>query len=81
MLGLLKYTNKLFDIKWIFSENDKSELEDLLYVEFNEKHPQNNYFCIKNIHYTYIDILLGLEELDFILTKKGDDVRLEITKI
>ena len=78
MLGFNKYLNKLYELKWEFNEDDKNILEEILLVEFDKK---NNIYIIKNVIYTYIDILLGLEELDFTLTKSGEDCVIKIIDI
>ena len=70
MFGLNKYIDKLYDIEWRFPPTDKQDLEALLFVEF-EQTPQKTY-KITNVKYTYVDILLGLEELNFKLEKTND---------
>ena len=55
-----------------------SDLETLLFVRFerNEDH-----FKIKSVQYTYADILLGLEGMNFELNKKNNEVKIKILKI
>ena len=78
MFGLHKYLDKIYDIKWIMKDNESKILEELMYVKFIK---QNGYFLIKEIHYTYIDILLALEGIDFEINKKNNEVELKIIKI
>ena len=76
MFGLNKYVEKIYSIQWKFSPKKQKDLEELLFVEFEQN--ENGYFVIKNILYSYIDILCNLEELSFIFTKYQDSVYLEI---
>ena len=78
MFGLHKYLNRIYEIKWYFPAHDKRTLEQLLYVEFT---PTEDYFLVTKVHYTYVDILLGLEDFDFTVTKSNDDIKLRINKI
>lgn len=78
MFGLQKYFGMLLNTKWYFHEGLRSHLEDLLFVEFE---PQVGYFTIKKIHYTMIDVLLALEEMDFELKKINDEVKIKILNI
>ena len=78
MLQLHSYLNKLYEIKWYFDEKDLSDLQTLLFVRFerNEDH-----FKIKSVQYTYADILLGLEGMNFELNKNNNEVKIKILKI
>lgn len=78
MLGFQKYLNKLYDVHWIFDEQHKKDLEDLMFVEFEQK---DGYFCVKKFKYTYVDLLLGLEELDFKIKKTQDTITLKIINL
>ena len=78
LFGLNKYLDKLYLIKWIMNEEQSKKLENLMFVKFIK---ENDYFLIKDIHYTYVDILLALEGLDFEIIKKNDEVKLKILKI
>jgi hypothetical protein len=78
MFGLHKYLDKLFKIKWYFEKKDQPILEEILLVEFKEN---DDNFLVEKVHYTYVDILLGLEEFDFTITKKDEDIKLKINKI
>ena len=78
MFGLQKYINKMLDVKWYFPAHIKDELEKTLYCEFTK---ENNYYVLKNIIYSFVDILLALEEMDFDLVKKDNDIEIRILKI
>ena len=78
MLQLHSYLNKLYDIQWYFNDKGKSDPESLLFVRFEAN---GDHFVIKNVQYTYVDILLGLEGMDFEITKKHNDIKLKILKI
>ena len=78
MLGIVKYLPKIYEIKWIFDDKDLSDLQQLLYVQFKK---ENEHYLIETIQYTYVDILLGLEDVDFKLTKTVDGITLKIMKI
>ena len=70
MFGLNKYIDKLYDIEWSFNEKDKSDFESLLFIEFETIGKKT--YKIKTVKYTYVDVLLGLEELNFKLEKTND---------
>ena len=78
MLQLHSYLNKLYKIQWYFNEKDKLDLESLLFVKFKQV---NDYYLINNVQYTYIDILLGLEDMNFEIIKTDKEVKLKILKI
>ena len=78
MFGFQKYLDQIYQIKWYFNASDLTDIEQLLYVTFKS---QNDYYLLDRIHYTYIDILLGLEEMEFEFTKQTDDLKLKILKI
>ena len=78
MFGLQKYLNKLYEIKWYFKKSDWSDLESLLFVEFQ---PKEDYYVITNVKYTYVDILLALEDMDFTLKKEKNEYKIMILKI
>ena len=78
MFGLNAYLDKLYEIKWFVEKQDVGDLEKLLYVDFEEV---DDYYVIKNIKYTFVDILLALEDMDFTLKKEGDDYKIIILKI
>lgn len=78
MFGLQKYLTQIYDIKWYFNIKDKDDLEDLMYVDFETC---DGYFLIKKIRYTYIDILLALEDMKFELKKNDDGIKIKILKI
>ena len=76
MFGLSPYIDKIFEIEWLFPTKDKKDLESLLFVEFETI--GNNKHKIKTVKYTYVDILLGLEELNFTFEKLNDKYRIVI---
>ena len=76
MFGLNKYIDKLYDIEWSFNEKDKSDFESLLFVEFETIGKKT--YKIKTVKYTYVDVLLGLEELDFEFKKNGEHFKIVI---
>ena len=78
MFGLQKYVNKLFEVKWEFDESKKQDIEQILYVKFKR---ENDYFVLETILYTYVDILLGLEDVDFQFNKKNNDYIIKIINI
>ena len=78
MFGLQKYLDKLYSIQWNFNKNNLHDIEQILYVKFK---PENDYFLLDEILYTYVDILLGLEDIEFEFLKKGNDLILKINKI
>lgn len=78
MFGLHKYVDRLFKIQWYFDPKQQQTLEDTLFITFKQ---QNDYFLIESIHYTFIDILLALERMDFELIKQSNDLKIKINKI
>ena len=76
MFQLSKYANKIFEIKWSFDKSAKEDLEALLFVEFKR---DTNYYVISDVKYTYFDVLIGLEELNFTLEKNNDDLTIKIS--
>ena len=78
MLQLHSYINKIHKIQWYFNDKDKRDLESLLFVKFEK---ENDYYKIKTIEYTYIDILLGIEEMEFEFSKQNNEIKLRILKI
>ena len=77
MFGLTKYVDKLYDIKWFINNDDLQDIEQLLYCKFT-KERSKNYYKLGEIQYTYIDILLGMEELEFVFEKKDGEYLLTI---
>lgn len=78
MFGLQKYVNKILEVKWFFPPQIKDELERIIYAQFSK---QDNYYILKNITYSFVDILLALEDLDFDLIKKDNDIEIRILKL
>lgn len=78
MFGLIKYIDKIYEIKWYFEkEQEIHDIEDMLYCKF-KKRISEKFYTIDQILYTYVDILLGLEELDFTFEKTGAEYILKI---
>ena len=77
MIGFGKYLEKLYEVKWQFDPTLLNELEGLLCVRFT-KDSEDKYYVIKEVLYTYVDILLGLEDLDFVFTKENEDGLIKI---
>ena len=78
MFGLQKYLDKLYEIKWYFKKTEWGDLESLLFVEFDT---QDDYYKIRKIKYTYVDILLALEDMDFTFKKENNEYKIIILKI
>lgn len=78
MFGAQKYFNMLIETKWYFPKNQQKDIEDLLYVDFEKK---KDYFQLKRIRYTVMDILLALEDIDFEMVKNDKEVKINILKI
>ena len=78
MLQLHSYLDRINEIKWYFNDMYRRDLESLLFVEFERI---ENYYVIKKVKYTYIDILLALEEMDFEIIKTNKEIRLKILNI
>ena len=76
MFALNSYLDKLYQIQWKFNIEKLRELEELLFVEFQQN--DKGYFVIKTIHYSAIDILQGLEDIDFVLSKVKNEIIVEL---
>ena len=70
MFGITSYMNKIYEIKWKFNEKFLDTLEQDLYVEFKKV---GQYYQIEKVLYSYVDMLLGLEDIDFDFTKKSNE--------
>ena len=80
MFGLVKYIDKIYEIKWYFpKEEEVKEFEDMLYCRF-KKRISEDFYRIDQILYTYVDIILGLEDLDFTFEKNGNEYICKIIK-
>ena len=75
MFALNQYLQKLYQVKWKFDSDMKNDLEDLLFVTFKN---EEEYFKLESIKYTVVDLLMGLEDLDFKLTKNKNDMMIQI---
>lgn len=78
MFGFHQYLDKIYKIKWVMLDSEVETLSEKMFVEFEKV---NHYFVIKNINYSFVDILLGLEEVEFEFKKTKHDLILKILKI
>ena len=78
MLNLQAYLSKVFEVQWYFNDSDLNDLESLLFVRFERK---NDHYLISKLQYTYLDLLLGLEDMEFEIKKIGNEIKLKILKI
>lgn len=78
MFALNAYLDKVYDIRWFIKCHELGDLENLLHVDFEAV---DDYYVIKTIRYTVIDILLALETIDFTLKKENGQCELIIRKI
>lgn len=75
MFQLQKYAELLFQVHWYFDESQLSDIENLLFVSFEK---ENDHYKLKKILYSYVDVLLGMEELNFKLIKNKDENKIII---
>lgn len=66
-----------YKIRWFFDESNKIKLEELLSVNFI----QVNHYYVLDSNYTYIELLLGLNELDLKMTKNKNNVEIIIKNV
>ena len=78
MFGLHKYIGLIPKIKWIFEPEQQEVLQDVLLVDF--KH-YDGYYQIEKIHYSFMDIVMGMEDIDFNLKWRQDNIEIEIINI
>ena len=78
MFALHQYLDKIYQIKWYMKSYEAKALESLMQVEFEDK---NTHYTIKKVYYTYVDILLALETIDFEIIKKNNEIELKILKM
>jgi hypothetical protein len=79
MFLLPSQLQQISDIVWIFPEKIYDLIEDVLRVKF--KQIDKDKYMIDSFNYCIIDSLLGLQELDFQVEKKGNDITIIINKI
>ena len=53
-------------------------MEKKLYVVFKK---ENDYFLLQEVVYAYMDIVTGMEGVDFECSKIGDRMKIKILKI
>ena len=75
MFGFGAYMDKIQQIKWYFPIAILDDISKNLFVTFIQL---ENYFKIEEIHYSVIDILMGLEGYDFTITKHSDQITIKI---
>ena len=78
MFGLHRYLDKIYNIKWYMTPEQKDALQQYMCVTFEG---ENDYYIIKEIHYTYVDILIALADIDFEFSKQNEEYALRIVKI
>ena len=78
MLSLSTYIMKIGQIRWYMSDQQAKDIEQMAHIHFQK---QNDYFLISKVKYSPYDILLALEDIDFTLEKKSDDLSIKILKI
>lgn len=79
MFGLQKYIDKIYSIRWKFHISMKEELEQKFCVELEQT--DEDEFKIVHIHYTYVDILEALENMNFHITKFDDNIVIKLIDI
>ena len=79
MFGIGMYLSKIFEIEWKFNPNLQKYLEETLFVTFKQK--ENGYFVIKDVMYSYVDILQGLENINFVFTKYKNEYKVEVLEL
>lgn len=75
MFQLQKYAELLFKVQWYFDDSQLTDLQDILFVTFKK---QENYYKLEKVHYSYTDVLLGMEELNFKLIKNKHETKIII---
>ena len=78
MFTLHQKFEKLYSIEWYFPDDKVEEMEDRLMVTFTK---ENDYFLLQEVLYAYIDIVSGLEDLDFICEKIKKRMKIKILNI
>ena len=78
MFTLHQQFEKLYTIQWYFPENKKEEMEQKLYVVFKQ---ENDYFLLQEVLYAYLDIVTGMDGVDFTAEKIGDTMKIKILNI
>ena len=78
MFAFHQHFEKLYQIKWYFPDDQKEVMEKKLYVVFKK---ENDYFLLQEVLYAYMDIVTGMEGVDFSCEKIGDAMKIKILKI
>ena len=78
MLSLTNYLSKIGDIRWYMTDTQSEEFSKMCHVNFTKK---KDYFVITRIRYSPYDILLAIEDVDFALEKRNEDINIRILKI
>lgn len=72
------FLNKLYEIKWKITQSQADILASKFYVEFKQ---ENDYYMIDKILYTFVDILIGLFDIDFELIQQNGEMTVNILKM
>ena len=75
MFQFTSYLDKINQIKWYIPDNMVNTLSQDLFVTFQQI---DDYYLIENVHYSYIDILMGLEGYNLTLNKRNVEIIITI---
>lgn len=66
-----------YNIRWLFDECNKTKLEELLSVNF----VKIDHYYVLDGYYTYIELFLGLNEIDLTMYKTKNTVEIIIKNV
>ena len=78
MFALHSKFEKLYTVEWYFPQDKVQEMENRLMVTFKRDH---DHFLLQEVLYAYMDIVTGMEDIDFICEKNGDRMKIKILNI
>ena len=78
MFTLHSKFEKLYTIQWYFPDDKVEDIEDRLMVMFKK---ENDYYLLQEVLYAYMDVVTGMEGVDFVCEKKGDTVKIKILNL
>ena len=78
MFAFHQHFEKLYTIQWYFPEHQKKYMEEKLYVVFEK---QDDHYLLQEVLYAYMDIVTGMDGIDFICEKKGETMKIKILNI